>query len=299
MKSQNSTDRMEFIMREVFKELLNRDSRARGSDVLAAIAPRLDLTEHEKELTSTGAVRWDTHVRFHTSDCVRAGFLTKSNGYWTLTDDGRKALDLSFGELIRTARRRYNAWRKSQEIESENDLTEDEGESSEHSKLVSGAIYERAVEQAQEELENAILDLGPYEFQTFLQHLFEGMGYYVPFKASPGKDGGIDIIAYNDPLGATTPRIKCQIKHQKVKQTVKEVRELQGLLGRGGDVGILVSSSGFTSDAIRDARASHVHLELMDLERIIDLWDQHYEDISEEGKAMLPLARIAFLAPSE
>lgn len=32
--------------------------------------------------------------------------------------------------------------------------------------------------------------------------------------APKGKDAGVDIIAYRDPLGMASPRIKVQIKHR-------------------------------------------------------------------------------------
>ena len=38
-------------------------------------------------------------------------------------------------------------------------------------------------------------------------------GYYTPFIAPKGKDGGVDVIAYKDPIGSTTPHIKIQIKY--------------------------------------------------------------------------------------
>ncbi len=36
------------------------------------------------------------------------------------------------------------------------------------------------------------------------------MGYHTPFISPKGKDGGIDIIAYQDALGINKPRIKVQ-----------------------------------------------------------------------------------------
>ena len=56
------------------------------------------------------------------------------------------------------------------------------------------------------------------------------MGYYTPFVAPRGKDGGIDIVAYRDPLGTQAPRMKVQVKHRgNTKASVKEVRELMGI----------------------------------------------------------------------
>ena len=52
------------------------------------------------------------------------------------------------------------------------------------------------------------------------------MGYYTPFVAPQGKDGGIDVIAYRDPLGTVSPRIKIQIKHRDASASVQEIRQL-------------------------------------------------------------------------
>jgi len=125
------------------------------------------------------------------------------------------------------------------------------------------------------------------------------MGYHVPLVAAPGPDGGIDILAYRDPLGTVPPRIKVQVKHRDQKVSAKEVRELEGLLRKEDDIGLIVSSGGFTSDAVREIRSSAKHIETMDLDRLVALWQEHYDRLSESGKAWLPLAKIYFLAPKE
>ena len=125
------------------------------------------------------------------------------------------------------------------------------------------------------------------------------MGYYISFVAPPGPDGGIDVIAYKDPLGTEAPRLKTQVKHRDQKVDVKEVRELEALLRKDGDVGLIVSSGGFTKDALRELRSSTKHIEAMDLDRLVSLWQQHYEHISESGKTLLPLVKVYFLAPTE
>ena len=38
------------------------------------------------------------------------------------------------------------------------------------------------------------------------------MGYYPSWVSPPGPDGGLDIVAYPDPLGKRPPRIKVQVK---------------------------------------------------------------------------------------
>jgi len=109
----------------------------------------------------------------------------------------------------------------------------------------------------------------------------------------------VDIVAYRDPLGTESPRIQVQVKHRESSATAQEVRQLMGLLQKEGDVGIFVSSGGFTPDAKAAARNSHIHVELIDLARFIILWQEFYSKLSDEDKALLPLRPIYFLAEQE
>jgi restriction system protein len=95
------------------------------------------------------------------------------------------------------------------------------------------------------------------------------------------------------------PRIKVQVKHKEQKIDAKDVREFQSVLRNEADIGIMVSSSGFTSTARTEVRLCPKHIEMIDFERLIDLWEQHYDKIRESGKTLLPLVRLSFLAPAE
>lgn len=90
-----------------------------------------------------------------------------------------------------------------------------------------------------------------------------------------------------------------QVKHRQSKVSVKQVRELEGLLRKSGDTGLIVSSGGFTAEAEREVQSSSKHIEIMDLDRLLDMWERHYDKIRDAGKALLPLVRLYFLAPSE
>ena len=63
------------------------------------------------------------------------------------------------------------------------------------------------------------------------------------------------------------------MKHRNQKVAVKEVGELVSLLSKEGDAGLYVSSGGFTSDARIEIRRSPKHLEKIDLNNLILLWD--------------------------
>ncbi|HEX2079841.1 MAG TPA: restriction endonuclease [Longimicrobium sp.] len=294
-------DRVGEMIKIIFSELKQMGGVAPVRQLLERAEPKLNLSEYERgRHAKTGAVRWETAVRWYTVDCTRAGYLRKEGGKWYLTEEGERALSLPAGELIRTAGRAYREWKKGQPVASRGGETrEPEADAAPSEGAARQAIYEQAVEQARAEIEDRINSLGPYQFQDLVGALLEGMGYYVPHIASPGRDGGIDLIAYRDPLGTTAPRIKVQVKHRDQKLTVKEVRELEGLLRKEGDIGLLVSSGGFTSEVEREIRSSGKHIELMDLDRLITLWQQHYEQIPESKRALLPLVRVFFLAPVE
>ncbi len=66
------------------------------------------------------------------------------------------------------------------------------------------------------------------------------------------------------------------------------------------DVGIFVSTGGFTSDAESEARTKETRkLTLVDLEKLVELWVQHYDKVAEADKLLLPLKPVYYLAPPE
>mgnify|MGYP004552365355 FL=1 len=135
----------------------------------------------------------------------------------------------------------------------------------------------------------------PYSFQELCGALFRGMGYYTPFIAPKGKDGGVDVIAYKDPIGSTTPHIKIQIKYrQDTKATSQGLRQLKGILTTN-DIGVFISISGFASDALKEFKHSSPHIELIDLERFIELWQEFYEKMKDEDKALMPISPVYFV----
>ena len=66
------------------------------------------------------------------------------------------------------------------------------------------------------------------------------------------------------------------------------------------DVGIFVSTGGFTSEAESETRTQERRkVTLVDLEKLFDLWVQHYDKVAESDKRLLPLKPVYYLAPSE
>lgn len=266
-----------------------------GRKAMEKVEERIELTAWEKErYEKSGNIRWQSILHFYTIGLKKAGFLRKQKGVWILTEDGEKALELSPVELSEKIRKAYKKW----EAERQDTVEEDEKVDISHSQE---AKIDQLEEEALEGLREYVKSKNPYEFQDMVAALLRAMDYYTPYISPKGKDSGLDVIAYKDPIGATSPRIKVQVKHRPDAHiSVEEVRSLSGLLNPVGDVGLFVTSGHFSSDADSFARNStQTHVELIDFERFIELWQEHYDKLGDEEKNMLPLKAINFLGSNE
>ncbi len=63
------------------------------------------------------------------------------------------------------------------------------------------------------------------------------------------------------------------------------------------DVGLFVSTGGFTRDAQEEARTQEKRrVTLVDLEKLVELWIAHYGKLDDAARRRLPLQSIWFLA---
>jgi restriction system protein len=139
--------------------------------------------------------------------------------------------------------------------------------------------------------------MNPFDFQKLVGDLLAAMGYHVVWIAPPGKDGGVDVIAHTDPLGINPPRIKTQVKRTTDKVNVDSLKSFVAIIHEG-DVGIYVSTGGFTKDAVDFARSQEQRkITLIDLRRFLELWIEHFTKLSDSAQRRFPLKRIFFLAP--
>ncbi len=286
------------LIRGVLSVLAEHPDGLAANDVLKAVEQRVPPTDHEQAdyPKHPGRRRFERTVRFATIGPVKAGWLVKDKGQWSITDEGRTAYS-SFTDpeaLQREWAKLYKAWKKAQpetaagdeEVEADSDET-------------ATATLEEAEEAAWREIREYLSKMPPYEFQNLVAALLRAMGYHVLWVAPPGPDRGIDMVAYNDPLGTTRPRIKVQVKRQATsKIDAHGLRAFIGTLG-AEDVGIYVSSGGFTSEAERESRSEVRHVTLIDLDRLVELWVQYSAKLGDADRQLLPLNPIYFLTPSE
>jgi len=275
-----------------------------GKQVIERIRESNDLNDWEKEIyEKTGYVRWIAILHFYTIDAIKAGYIRKHKGIWYLTDEGDKAIELGPVKMLENASRLYRSWAsENKENKSKVETTKDAepAELVENTTQSQKANLDLLEEQSMSGIKDFIRSKNAYEFQDLVAALLRAMSYHTPFISPKGKDGGLDIVAFSDPLGATSPRLKVQVKHRPdASVPVDDIRSLTGLLNKDGDIGLFVTSGYFTSEAERSARESHRHIKLLDIDNFIGLWQEFYPKMVDEDKNLLPLHAIYFLGSNE
>ena len=282
------------LVQGVFRILDDKPDGLPVAEVLkqleAAVPPTPD--EDSDYPSTPGVRRYGKTVRFATIGPVKAGWLIKDKGQWSMTDEGRVAYRTHTdpGDLQHEWGRLYREWARSRaDNEPEVELPED----------TAVTTLEEAQDSAWGEIRDYLTTMPPYEFQALVAALLKAMGYHVLWVAPPGPDRGIDMLAYTDPLGTSTPRIKVQVKRQGDTRIGREaVSSFVGTLGTQ-DVGIFVSAGGFTSEAEREVRSLERRLTLVDLDRLVELWIEYSPELDDTDRQRLPLEPVYFLARRE
>jgi len=77
-------------------ELLTHQGPSQRAEVISKVGELLasELTDYEKATFRTGdeTPRWANNLAWGTTDMVAAGWMTKHDGLWAITDSGREAL---------------------------------------------------------------------------------------------------------------------------------------------------------------------------------------------------------------
>jgi restriction system protein len=286
------------LMQGVFLVLLDEPEGMQASEILRRVEQAIPPTEFEAAdyPNRPGVRRYEKIVRFASIGPVKAGWLVKDAGKWTLTPAGRSAYERYSdpGAFMREAARLYSAWRHEQR-----DATGGDADAEDEAAEAVAPDPRTTLEEAEENAWSAIADylarMPPFEFQDLVAALLRAMGYHIAWTSPPGPDRGIDIVAYQDPLGATSPRMKVQVKRRAGRIPADELRSFMAVLGQD-EVGIFVSIGGFTNDAEFEARGQERRsVTLIDLKKLVDLWIEHYDQVDEEDRSLFPLKPVYFL----
>ncbi len=270
-------------------------------DILSGLPSKVALDALDLAVHKTGGVRWSIALQSCAIDYEKAGPITRDRGVWSITPDGAASLSRPAADAFARGRKAYSAWKASQ---GSADPANTDGQSSvgaaAATQAPATAEADRIEEEARSALARALWALNAYEFQAFVAAVLRGLGYYVGRTSPKGPDGGTDILAFPDPLGAQTPHVRVQVKHrQSQRATREELASLRGILLPEREIGFFVSSAGFTNDAVVEASRGRPHIRLMDLDQVLDAYVENYERLRPDDRARLPLRRVYVLAPEE
>jgi restriction system protein len=128
----------------------------------------------------------------------------------------------------------------------------------------------------------------PYEFEHFVAHLLQCMGYHARVTKASG-DAGIDVIAHRDELGFEPPLIKVQCKQTLGTNGRPDVQKLYGAIEKD-EKGLFVTLGSFSADA-RTFEQTKSNLRLLDGKELVDLIFTHYDRFEPRYRALIPLKR--------
>jgi len=292
-----TVDRGAALLKFTLELLQKHPDGLRPRDIFREIEAKVALDAFDREpMKGSGLPRWRAALHFFSVAASKAGYLIKTDSGWVITDEGRKVATASPDDLKRLVRAGYREWRwgagKKPTAAASNETVEEQDEAESAS-----VLFDDSKQKARAEIDVYLDRLTAFDFQELVAALLEGMGYTTRLVSLPGPDGGTDALAYVDPLGARTPHIRVQVKHRDQPAGREEIAALRGIIRAEREIGVFVSSGGFSREAKREAEKGAVHIELLDLDRFLELWVQHYEKIPEAKRAKLRLQPVYFLAP--
>ncbi len=141
------------LVHGVFKILLPHPDGLLAKTVLEHLVDVVPPTDFENSTypSRPNVRRFEKIVRFQTINTVKAGWITKEKGQWTLTDEGRSACEQFTDpeQFFREAIRLYRQWKQDQPQDEEADLPD------------TATTFEEAEEAAWSEIQDYLSDMNP------------------------------------------------------------------------------------------------------------------------------------------
>lgn len=133
------------------------------------------------------------------------------------------------------------------------------------------------------------------EFEEFTADLLRTLGYQARV-TSYSQDGGVDVIAHRDLLGLEPPLIKVQCKHLTGTIGSPEVQQLIGTQG-AGELALFVTLGSYSREALAVER-QRPGVRLLTGEDVVSLVLEHYSQLPERWRLVIPLATLLVVADS-
>lgn len=270
------------MLREAGGTLPSREIKARLADTFNAEPWAAEIIE------SNGMPRWENYLLFFSIDSVKAGWLEKAEGQWTLTPSGVEASWLSPREFLDQGTAAYQRWRKQgreQSLQSPQASTLDLGdvELAQDEEGEQGPPEERmlAIQREAHSLlaDDLLLRLKAMSWQGFERAVVQvllGMGYGGSRKEAGqalqrAGDEGIDGIINEDRLGLDVIYVQAK-KWADASVGRPEIQKFVGALaGKQASKGIFITTSRYTDEAREYAQRLRERVILVDGLRLAEL----------------------------
>ncbi len=234
--------------------------------LMQAIESAVPLDDWARTVYDNGNTRWRSIFAFASVRLVKGGYVTKSRGVWSITDEGRRVLAGPYDgpAFLAEINRRYDAWKASQieplaskphgtslALQGDEELTLDRVPEAPQERM--DQILNAAHEALAAELIENIKQCEPLFFEKLVLDLLLKMGYGrrredAGRTVGQAGDGGVDGIINEDPLGLDT--IYLQAKRWDGSVGEGPIRDFIGALDlQGVKKGVFLTTSHFTPAA--------------------------------------------------
>lgn len=279
------------------------NGQLKQADLMRAIESRVALDDWAMEsYETTGNIRWRSIFAFASVGLVKAQYVVKERGLWSITEGGRSAFAGVFDpeRFLLEIDRRYREWKASQiaSLPLSGPVTGDAEYDDEVPELPDDRvtkILRTAHEALAAELVDTIKKCDAEFFERLVVKLLLKMGYGGSRQEAGeavGKsgDGGIDGIINEDRLGLDA--IYLQAKRWEGSVGEGPIRDFKGALdAKGAQKGVFITTSSYTPAAKEAARNSRSYkIVLIDGARLADLMIEH--DLGVSVAATYQLKRI-------
>jgi restriction system protein len=280
------------FMNPLLDAMREKGGQARPREIYDAIAQRLNLSEEERTVTNkNGYPRFENQIAWARSFLVKTGYLdSPSHGIWRLTDKGKEAhLDgpdidsifrrvLEMNALAKAGTETQTTAKSSPENEPSTKDEEDEA--------VAPSPQTSPYSDHRPALIALIGSMTPAGFEDFCSELLARVGVEDVQTTRYSKDGGIDgtgRLRINEFVSQPIAFQSKKFDGSGRKVSSEEMQRFRGAIGGHIAKGIFFTTTAFSEDAKREAKApGKVEIELVDLDRILEICETYQIGLMEQ-----------------
>ncbi|MGD0430378.1 MAG: winged helix-turn-helix domain-containing protein [Acetobacteraceae bacterium] len=280
------------FMNPLLDAMRDKGGQARPREIYEVIAQKLNLSDEERTVTNkNGYPRFENQIVWARSYFVKTGYLdSPSRGVWHLTDKGQEAhLDGPDMDSIyrRVAEMTALARTGTEMATSAEFILENESSAmDEKDDVIAPSPQTSPYSDHRPALITLISSMTPRGFEEFCSELLARVGVEEVQTTRFSKDGGVDGTGRLRINEFVSQPIAFQAKKFDLsgrKVAAEEIQRFRGAIGSHIAKGIFFTTTTFSDDAKREAKAlGKVEIELVDLDRILEICENYEIGLIEQ-----------------